>query len=154
MHSRIDLLKPTFVLRDDRVMIAEEPLANAPAAFESRTEFEATATHVHVLDVSPELDVPWLDDPEAEGVVPDYAHPLFEEAWAQAKRAASAWAATIAQRFPARRFRVYAIKYRDPVVRLHTVWPGEEPWLSDSQLAEAIADDEAFVIETPPTGTL
>ncbi len=154
MRPHVDLLNPTFVLRDGHVMIAEEPCADSPTKFGSRTDFDAFATHIHVLDVSPDLGIPWHDDPETGGVIPDHADPRFHEAWARAKRAAHAWAATLRQQFPERAFRVYATKLQDPVVRFHALWPGEDPWWSDAALAEAVAADEAVVIATQPTGTL
>ena len=143
-----DVFWPAFVEQDGCVFLAREARGAVDVSkHRTRTAAESFQNHVHVTDVFRHA-IPGAEDPDQGYWVHDEAHADFERAWQLGRRLAEMWAAKLRAEFPARVFRVYLTRRDTPIVRFHEVRAGEEPWMSDGEVAARASANDLVVIRT------
>ena len=150
--SIVRTLWPDFEQRDGAFLLAGTATPQLDQ-FASLTEAEAFYSHTHLVDLF-DHKMQYIYDADVEGERPDPSDPEHILSWNLAQRIAQMWLQKLRWDFPTERFRVYATRYDDPIVRFHKVRDGETLWLQDS--ATDISDPGYVVFDTAilsPAGT-
>jgi hypothetical protein len=127
--SIIRTLWPDFDQRNGAILLAGTATPQLDE-FASLTEAEAFYSHTHLVDLFGHK-MRYVYDAEFEGERPDPADPEHILSWNLAQTIAQMWLQKLRLDFPNERFRVYATRYDDPIVRFHKVRGDETPWLED-----------------------
>jgi hypothetical protein len=139
---------PAFVEQDGCVFLAREVRGRVDLTkHRTRTAAESFQNHVHVTDVFRHA-IPGAEDPEEGFWRYDESHPDFERAWQLGRRLVEMWAAKLRGEFPERAFRVYLTRRDAPIVRFHEVRAGEEPWMSEGEVAARASANDLVVVRT------